>query len=379
MKIAVVLNTSWNIYNFRLNFIKSFIQDGHQVHTIAPYDKFSCQLEEAGATHHHVKMDSRGVDPVRDIALLFELVNIYTRVKPDIIFHFTIKPNVYGTLAASLLGIPSINNVCGLGTVFLNKGFVPQVAVLLYRLSFRFSRKVFFQNPDDLELFVNRGLVSESVANLLPGSGIDLQKFRPAPYQRNQTFTFLLIARLIIDKGVHEYVDAARKLKSTGMPFRFLVLGPKDPGHRRGIQLDTIVEWITSGTIEYLGATNDVVPYINQADCIVLPSYREGTPRVLLEAACLAKPIITTDVPGCRHVVEHGVNGLLCEMRNSDDLAEKMLQMASFTEKTTREFGMNGRNKVVKEFSEQIVIQKYKDAMETIGAKEFRCREVETI
>src|SRR6185295_8609778 len=185
MKVAIVLNTSWNIYNFRMNFVRTLLAKGYEVHTIAPVDDFTQYLTEAGCLHHPVRMDSRGINPVKDIALIIELWSIYRKVRPDILLHYTIKPNVYGSLAASLLRIPTVNNVCGLGTVFLKKNLLSAIAILLYKWTFRFPRKVFFQNPDDRDLFVSRKLVPSGSADLVPGSGIDLTRFIPAPFNRN--------------------------------------------------------------------------------------------------------------------------------------------------------------------------------------------------
>ncbi|HCZ35509.1 MAG TPA: glycosyltransferase family 1 protein [Cytophagales bacterium] len=359
MKVAIVLNTSWNIYNFRLNFVRTLLAKGYEVHTVAPHDNYTHYLEELGCTHHDVKMDSRGANPIKDLALMFELWGIYRKVKPDIILHYTIKPNVYGTLAASLVRIPTINNVCGLGTVFLKNNLVSVFAMMLYKLAFRFPRKVFFQNPDDLALFLNKNLISAKSADLIPGSGIDLSHFTPAEFKRNETFTFLLISRLITDKGIMEYVEAVRKLKSKGVAARFQILGAKDPEHARGIKLSIIDDWIKTGTIEYLGTSDDVRNFINQADCVVLPSYREGTPRTLLEAAGSSKPIVATDVPGCHHVVEDNYNGLLCKLKSADDLALKMEQMLTLDNTTLKKFGENGRKKIEFEFDEKVVITKY--------------------
>jgi glycosyltransferase involved in cell wall biosynthesis len=304
-------------------------------------------------------MDSRGANPLKDLALIFELYGIYKKVKPDVILHYTIKPNVYGSLAASLLKIPVINNVCGLGTVFLKNDLVSATAMFLYKISFRIPKKVFFQNPDDLKLFLDKKLVPSNTVDLLPGSGIDLEKFKPVSFHRNKAFTFLLISRLITDKGILEYIDAVKSLKAKGLNARFQVLGAKDPGHKRGIKLSTIKEWIDSGTIEYLGTTADVRHFIEKADCIVLPSYREGTPRTLLEAASSSKPIIATDVPGCNHVVEDNINGLLCNLKDSADLAEKMNTMAHFDDDTLKNMGESGRMKMEAEYNESIVVNKY--------------------
>src|SRR5260370_37168890 len=184
MRIAIVLNTSWNIYNFRLNFVKALLAEGHEVHTIAPYDNYTHHLTEVGCIHHDLKMDSRGAKPVKDFLLVFELLSAYRKVKPDVILHYTIKPNVYGTLAAAILRIPSINNVCGLGTIFLKKNLVSSIAIALYRLAFRFPKKVFFQNPDDRALFIDKKLVAAAATDLVPGSGIDLNRFAPADFNR---------------------------------------------------------------------------------------------------------------------------------------------------------------------------------------------------
>jgi glycosyltransferase involved in cell wall biosynthesis len=366
MKIAIVLNTSWNIFNFRMNFVRELINQGHEVHTIAPLDEYTKHLIEAGCIHHRIKMDSRGANPIKDSALILELLLQYRRIKPDIILHYTIKPNVYGTLAASILRIPVINNVCGLGTVFLKKNIVSAIAIFLYRISFRFAKKVFFQNPEDLKLFVNKKLVSNKSADLVPGSGIDLNKFYPTEFKRNEKFTFLLISRLITDKGVMEYIEAVKKLKASGLDANFQILGAKDPEHKRGIKMDVIEDWIKSDTIEYLGTSNDVRSHIHNADCIVLPSYREGTPRTLLEAASSSKPIIATDVPGCNNVVINQFNGLLCRLKDADDLASKMKEMTHFNDDILRTFGKNGRTKMEAEYSESLVINKYLRALEQV-------------
>lgn len=368
MRIAIVLNTSWNIYNFRLNFVNTLLSQGFEVHTIAPQDDYTRKLTDLGCIHHIVRMDSRGANFIKDSALIVELFSIYKKVKPNIILHYTIKPNIYGTLAASMLNIPVVNNVCGLGTVFLKDDVISKVAMLLYKVSFRFAKKVFFQNTDDLNLFLDKKLVSEKVVDILPGSGIDLRKFKPMLFKRNKKFTFLLISRLISDKGIMEYIEAIKKLKTKGFEANFQILGAKDPKHKRGIKTEIIQTWIDEGTVEYLGTTSDVREFISQADCIVLPSYREGTPRTLLEAASSSKPIIATDVPGCNHVVEDNYNGLLCKLKDSNDLAEKMQLMASFDSETLEQFGKNGRKKMEAEYDETVVIAKYLEVLHSFKA-----------
>lgn len=365
MRVAVVLNTSWNIYNFRMGLVRALRAEAHEIHTIAPRDEFTPLLEEAGCIHHNLRMDSRGANPIKDAALIAELYLIYKKVKPDVILHYTIKPNVYGTLAAAFLRIPVVNNVCGLGTAFLKNNLVSYMAILLYRISFRFAEKVFFQNSDDLELFVRRRMVRHEAADLVPGSGIDLRRFERQPFQRNKIFTFLLISRLITDKGIFDYLEAARRLHTEGFQARFQILGALDPQHRRGIKPEALAPYFDDEIVEYLGTTHDVRPFIGQADCIVLPSYREGTPRTLLEAASCGKPIVATDVPGCNHVVVHNFNGLLCRMKDASDLAAKMREIADFEDEALAQLGANGRQKMESEYNESFVINKYLGALKT--------------
>jgi glycosyltransferase involved in cell wall biosynthesis len=349
-----------------MGFVRALQAEGVEVHTIAPVDDYTKYLIEEGCIHHPLKMDGRGANPVKDSALIFELFMIYRKVRPDVILHYTIKPNVYGSFAAALLGIPAINNVCGLGTVFLKKNLVSAIAIALYKISFRFPEKVFFQNQEDLHLFINKKLIKKEKADLLPGSGIDLKKFKPTAFKRNHRFTFIMISRLIIDKGVLEYIEAIKILKEKGIQARFQILGAKDPEHKRGIKSDLIDEWINEGLIEYLGTTNNVHPYIANADCVVLPSYREGTPRALLEAASCCKPIIATDVPGCHQVVRDHYNGFLCNLKDAEDLAAKMEDMLSLDNAQLKQFGENGRELVEREYDESIVIDKYINSINTL-------------
>ena len=368
MKIAVVLNTSWNIYNFRKGLINALMDKGNQVIAIAPKDNYTHKLIEMGCTHVPVKMDSRGANPIKDFLLILELYWIYKKIKPDVILHYTIKPNIYGTIAASLLGIPVVNNVCGLGTIFLNEGLVSKFAISLYRIAFKFPKKIFFQNTDDKKLFVERKLVSGKISDVLPGSGINFNDFIPEKKQtNNKRFTFLLISRLIYDKGILEYIDAIEQLKNEGIDARFQLLGPIDEKHKRGIPSRMIQQWVEKNQVEYLGRTEDVKSFIEKADCIVLPSYREGTPKTLLEAASLAKPIVATDVPGCNNVVKDGKNGYLCKLKDSADLAHKMKLMFSLESQSRSKMGQFGLEYVRQNFSENIVINKYISTIDQIN------------
>lgn len=366
MRIAIVLNTSWNIFNFRMGLVRSLLNQGHEVIAIAPKDEYTQLLIDEGCTYKEVKMDSRGANVLKDLGLIFELWGIYRRVKPDVVLHYTIKPNIYGTLAASMLRIPSVNNVCGLGTAFLNKGLVSRIAIGMYKLAFRFPKLIYFQNNDDKKFFDEKNITKNNATQVLPGSGINLNHFTPSHEQANKKFTFLLISRLIHDKGILEYIDAIKILKEKGIEADFQLLGNKDVEHKRGIPEDLINEWIDNNIVEYLGSTNDVRPFINQADCVVLPSYREGTPRSLLEAASSAKPIVATNVAGCTNVVENNVNGLLCKVKDAKDLADKLEEMANMPQEKVKEMGSASRKLVEERFDEKIVIDSYLNTISSL-------------
>jgi len=233
-------------------------------------------------------------------------------------------------------------------------------------LAFSYPKHVFFQNKDDRDFFVQQKLVSPQQPILIPGSGIDLQRFSPRddiPVAANKPFTFLLLARLLWDKGVGEFVEAARHIRQRYPNTRFQLLGQLDVANPAAIPRARVEQWQAEGIIDYLGKTDEVIPYLQQADCVVLPSYREGTPRSLLEAAAIGKPIVTTDAVGCRNVVEDGVTGFLCQIKNALDLADKMLRLLQLPATDREQMGLRGRAKMEREFDEQIVINAYLDAL----------------
>ncbi|MBD2714200.1 glycosyltransferase family 4 protein [Microvirga sp. STR05] len=371
MRVAIVINTSWNIWNFRRSLVQALQAAGHEVLAIAPPDAYSQRLEtELGCRYVPIPMENKGTNPVKDALLTRQFYDIYRREKPDVVLHYTIKPNIYGTLAAKLAGIPSVNNVSGLGTVFIVKNLVSKVALGLYRFAFRFPRKVFFQNDDDRQLFLQHGLVRPAITDLLPGSGVATDKFRPAAtFTRNQPFTFLMIARVLYEKGVEEYFEAARLVREAVPGTRIQLLGGIDESGGVGVKRAVFEQWLTAGNVEYLGTSDDVAAQIRQADCVVLPSYREGTPKTLLEAAAMAKPIVTTDVPGCRETVVDGQNGLLCEVRNAQDLAAKMLQILRLSDAELEQMGRAGRHLAETKFDERIVLNKYLQEVAAVGRK----------
>ena len=361
MKIAIVANTSWYVYNFRKELISAFLENGHKVVTIAPVymDEYSQKLIDMGCHHFNVNMDNKGTNPLKDIATFFSFVSIYKKAKPDIILHFTIKPNIYGTLAAKYLKIPCINNISGLGTLFIKEGFATKIAKVLYRISLQHAKHVFFQNEEDRDLFIKHNLLDVSKTSILPGSGVDTERFAPRERVNGGKFIFLLVARMLKDKGIVEFVEAARQIRKERDNSEFWLLGFMDDKNRTAVSNKEMSEWIKEGSIKYLGPTDSVEDFIALADCVVLPSYREGTPRSLLEAASMGKPLITTDVPGCKNVLMENINGFLCEPKNSHDLAQKMMQMMDLPKEEREIMGKASRDFILEKYDVKTVIKEY--------------------
>lgn len=369
MIIAISINTAWNIYNFRLGLVKALLSKGHEVIAVAPTDEYAAQLIEIGCAFEPVSIDNTGANPLKDIALIYRYHKIFKRRRPDIVLQFTIKPNIYGTFAAKALGIPVINNVSGLGTVFLNKGVVSNIAHSLYRASFRKVDLTFFQNEEDEKDFKSTLGLEDLHSDQLPGSGIDLIRFSPVNREPDgDKFVFLMISRLIIDKGVNEYVEAARQLKAEHHNLKCILIGKIDNEHKRSIADVDLKQWIGNDWIEYLPETPEIEDIISKADCVVLPSYREGTPRTLLEAAAMGKPLIATDVPGCRNVINEGVNGFLCQAKDPQSLFTAMAKILTLNHKERNEMGVGSRLLAEEKFDENIVIDKYLHWISEIGS-----------
>ena len=368
-RVVLAANSSWNIVNFRAGLIRALKREGYEPVVVAPLDEAAeSRMGELGVERIVVGIERSGLNPIADLRLLGEYRRILKRLRPAALLGFTIKPNIYGCIAARSLGIAAIANISGLGTVFIKRGLLLAFVTRLYRLGLSRAAVVFFQNPDDRALFIERTMVRPEQARLLPGSGVDLDRFAPAPQPLGPP-TFLLIARLLGDKGVREFVEAARSLRAELPDARFQLLGPIDEGNRTAIARAEIDAWVGQGVVDYLGETDDVRPFVAAASAVVLPSYREGLPRSLLEAAAMARPLITTDVPGCREVVEDGINGFLCEVRDSESLAKAMRKLAEMPVSKRSAMGDAGRRKVQEQFSETVVIRAYLDALDTLAGE----------
>jgi glycosyltransferase involved in cell wall biosynthesis len=359
--VLVVANSLWSIAHFRRALISALQEAGYAVKALAPraepMHEIPCPLVE-------VRVRRKGVAPLSDLVFFLQLHQHLRRLRPFAVLTFSAKPNIYGVLAARSLGIRSICNISGLGSGFIAGGALALVLRVLYRLACRNADSVFFQNEDDRALFERLRLVGSARAVAVPGSGIDLKEFQLRPAKRGGAFVFLFVGRLLRDKGVIEFADAARLIleKHRGL-VEFHVLGGLDPENPSAVSRSRLNSWVASGTIRYLGWQSNIQPAVEGADCVVLPSYREGTPRALLEASAMGRPVIATDVPGCRQVVDDGQTGLLCRPRDSTDLAAKMERMISLSAKDRATMGLAGRAKIEREFDQRLVIHEYLAAL----------------
>jgi glycosyltransferase involved in cell wall biosynthesis len=365
-RIVLAANSAWHIANFRSELIHALSARGFAPIAIAPPDP-DHRLRALGIEQRDVGLSRSGLNPLADLRLLIGYRRILQRERPLAYLGFTIKPNIYGCYAAGMLGIPAIANISGLGTAFIRRGPLLWLVSTLYRIALRRAAVVFFQNPDDQALFLQRKLVRAAQARLIPGSGVDLKRFRPAPLPPGPV-RFLFVGRLLGDKGVRELVAAARQVRRTHPDVQVQLLGPIDGDNRTGITCSEVESWVAEGVIEYQGETDDVRPFIADAAAMILPSYREGVPRSLLEGAAMGRPLIVTDVPGCREVVEDGVTGFLCRARDPASLALAMGRLADLPAAERYRMGSAARAKIEKGFSEERVIEAYLNAIGEVGA-----------
>lgn len=364
-RVVLFANTDWYLYNFRRSLALALRDAGHDVLLVSPPGPYGARLIELGLRWTSVPMDRRSLNPLRELSLLWHLVRLFRRERSALVHGFTIKCAVYGSLAARAAGVPArVNAVAGMGYVFTSHETKarllrsPVRALLRLALGGKGSRLV-LQNPDDWELFRQAALVDESKVRLIPGSGVDLTRFQPAvrPRDPGARMTVLLAARLLWDKGLAEYVQAIRLLRAEGRDIRFLLAGMPDTGNPAAVPEAIVRAWVEDGVLEWLGHVDDMPALLASVDMVVLPSYREGLPKTLIEAAACSLPLVTTDVPGCREVVENGVDGLLVQARDGAALAAAIACLHDDPDLATR-LGQRARTKALVHFDERVVIAK---------------------
>lgn len=360
MKIFFTANVLWDIYIFRFGVIEALKKDGHEIVVVAPNDE-RIDFEKLGIRHIPIELNKRGMNPIEDFKLLLQLKKIYRDEKPDLVFHYTIKPNIYGSIAAHMAKVKSVAVLTGLGYSFTAGGAISKIAQCMYKFALRYPQEVWVLNSDDKRELVDKKIVDLDKIYILPGEGIDLEKFKRLNLPRkNKKTVFLMIARAFVDKGFLEYAEAAREILEKHGDVEFEFLGALGGKGINGIDKELMDTLVADGTLKYLGHRKDVPQVIDRADCVVLPSYREGISKVLMEAAAMEKPIITTDVTGCREVVTDGVNGFLVKVKDHKDLAAAMEKFLKLSQEEREKMGAAGREKMENEFDEKIIIEIYR-------------------
>ncbi|TNE31644.1 MAG: glycosyltransferase family 1 protein [Bacteroidetes bacterium] len=370
MRILFSNNSAWSVYNFRRKMLAEIRESmGCEIHVLCPWDEvYSNLLKEEGFVVHRLDFHNNDASFSNQIRLFLKYRTIYKQIAPDVILHNAILPNIYGSLAARLNGIPVINNVSGLGSAFIKGGLTWKLIKILYKLSQRKADHIFFQNEDDQAYFVQHILGRRTNYSLLPGSGVDIVRFHPKhrTFGTNDSTELCFVGRVIKDKGVVEYVDAIKILRSKGVDAKFHILGGLDEMQITGISRATVSQWESDGLIIYHAQTDSPELELGKYDAIVLPSYREGMSRVLLEASSSGVPIITTNVPGCRQAVIADESGFLCEPKDVNSLQQAILKLLGKSKGERLQMGDRGRKLAEDTFDEKWVVGSYLDQIKKL-------------
>lgn len=357
--ILIVSNTTWSIFNFRKGLIQKLVSQGHQVTAISPPDQYVDRVKSLGCNYIPlVTLHQISKNPIRDLFLYRELKQIFRLINPDLIFLFTPKANIYGGMAAGKLGLDFINTINGLGYTFQTNSILSFLVKKLYRIGLKNSTKVFFQNKDDKAFFIKKKIIKENKTELVPGSGVNTAEFVPVE-NKSANFTFLLCARLLIEKGVIEYLNAAEILKKKYSNVAFKLIGKKVK-HPSAVDESIINQYHNEGVINYIGETDEINRELSNVHVLVNPSsYLEGIPKISLEALSKGLPIITTDSVGCKETVDHMENGIIISMKDSSSLVKAMEFMINCSKEKLQEMGNKSRLKALNEFDERMVINHY--------------------
>lgn len=355
-------NSDTVIYNFRHELIEKMIESGYEVYVSLPYSKKIKALKDMGCIFVSTDINGRGTDIFEDIKLCLEYIKILIKVKPDIVLSYTVKPNIYGGIACRIMKIPYICNITGLGSGYLKDGLVKEIIKILSRISYKKATKVFFQNTSDMNTLINDNVITKNY-DLLPGSGVNLDRYKLLRYlDKESEINFSFIARVMKDKGIDEYLEAAKSLKVKYPKVNFSIVGKIEEVKYRSILRD----YERIGIIKYEGFSDDIISVIEKSSCIINPSYSEGMSNVLLEGASCGRPLIASDIPGCREIIDNDLNGFLFKVKSTDDLIEKIDKFINLDYKEKVSMGLAGRVKVKDSFNREIVVDKYMDLINAI-------------
>lgn len=353
MKILILANNDVGLYKFRKELLDELIKQ-HEVHISLPYGGFVDDMITMGCIYHNVEFDRHGTNPIKELSQISYYKKLIKQINPDVVFTYTIKPNVYGGMACAALKVPYFCNITGLGTAIENPGIMQKITLLLYCLGLKKARHVFFQNSQNLD-FMLKSKVVKGEYTLLPGSGVNLNNFVLMDYPYDHTnINFLFIGRVMKDKGIDEFLFAAKDIKSKYPNTSFDIVGMIDGDYEQVIN-----EAVNDGYITYHGQQSDVKPFISNSHCVVLPSYHEGMANVLLEAAASGRPVIASDIAGCRETFDDGISGFACEAKSTESLIETVEKFINLPYEQKEKMGIEGRKKVEQQFDRQIVIDTY--------------------
>lgn len=361
-KIAFVGNDAVSMMNFRLGVMKALTQE-YEVVMVTPYNCDLSPLKDTSIRFIPIEVDRKGTNPLKDYHLYRKLKQLYRNEQFDFIFHFTIKPNIYGSMAAAALRINHIAIVPGLGYTFIKRNLLFHLSCIMHKYALRKTNEVWFLNQDDCDTFTRWKLIAADKAHVIPGEGVNTDFFY-SHGTPEKPFIFLHCGRMLRSKGVELFIQAARELKPDYPKVRWQLLGPFDADNPDAIGPEEMEEWVRSGVVEYLGVTTDVRPFLERCSCLVLPSYyMEGVPRSLMEAAAMERPLIATNTVGCKDVVVDGMNGWLCEKKSLDSLVQAMRRMIEIPPEQLVAMGKAGRERMIAHFDERIIIDIYKKAL----------------
>jgi glycosyltransferase involved in cell wall biosynthesis len=366
--IALVSNSAWSVYNFRLDIISALQNDGFRVLVIAAEDSYAEKLVNAGCLFHAIRFNNRTLNPLQDLRLYFQLRSLYSRYKPDFIFHYVAKPNIYGSMAASAKQIPSAAVITGLGYAFDKRNLLNFGIRQLYRIALSRSLETWFLNKEDARVFLKAKIVDVERVKVLPGEGINTKRFPLGQKSRDsEKFRFLMSTRLLQSKGVAVFADAARILRKKNYDFECRLIGFFEPHHPDSVRKADLQRWEHEGLLTYGGFASDVRPELRRADCLVFPSYyNEGVPRCLMEASSMGLPVITSFNKGCKEVILNNVSGYLCHVNDPFDLADKMEKMLLLDHSTREAMGIAGRAFMIERFGVDHIYEEYVSTLQSI-------------
>lgn len=354
-KILILANSEKGLYNFRRELISNLLEEGNKVYISVPTGEKAKMLSDMGCICKETSVDSRGKNPIKDFNLLLKYRRLMKEIRPDIVLTYTIKPNIYGGIASRHFKIPYIANITGLGTAVEKGGILSKLLKVTYKIALKKAKCVFCQNQSNFDFMANNNIATNKL-KLLPGSGVNLVRFRLTEYPTERITRFLFIGRILKEKGIEEYIKVAQNIKNRYKEIEFGVIGRCDEEKYK----EQFKKLEKDNIIKYYGEQNDVRPFIEQASCIIHPTfYPEGMSNVLLEASAVGRPVIATDRPGCREIVENMKTGFLIKEKNTKDLTEKVEEFLKLTKAERKRMGLNARIKVEKEFDRNIVIKKY--------------------